>query len=91
MTDCKEISFPFLSGIRLEEGGSTLLVDRTLYKQLIGILLYLTHLRPYLSYVMHVVSRFMREPHEMHWKEAKHILNYVQGMRDFGIHYYASA
>ena len=66
MTDCKETSFSFLSGSRLEEGGSTPLVDSTLYRQLIGILLYLAHLRPDLFYVMSVVSIFMQEPHEMH-------------------------
>ena len=26
----------------------------------------------------------------MHWKETKHILHYVQGTREFGIHYFAS-
>ena len=30
MEDCKESPFPFISGIRLEEGGSTPLVDNTL-------------------------------------------------------------
>ena len=66
MTDCKVASSPFLSDIILEEGGSTPLVDSTLYIQLIGSLLYLTHLRPDLSYVVSVVSRFVQEPHELH-------------------------
>ena len=66
MTDCKATSFCFLSGIKLEEGGSTPLVDSTLYKQLIGSLLSLTYSRRDLSYAMNVVSRFMQEPHELH-------------------------
>ena len=45
MTNCKETPFPFLFGIGLEEGGSTPLVDSTLYRQLIGSLLQLTHFR----------------------------------------------
>ena len=77
MDDCKAASFPFLSGLRLEEGGSTPLVDNTLYKQLIGSLFYLTHSRPYLPYVVSVVARFMQEPHELHWKAAKCILHFV--------------
>ena len=32
MEDCKAAPYPFLSGIRLEEGGSTPLVDNTLYR-----------------------------------------------------------
>jgi hypothetical protein len=43
MIDCKSASTPFLSGVRLEDGGDTPLVDNTLYKQLVGSLLYLTH------------------------------------------------
>ena len=79
MIDCKETPFPFLSGIRLEEGGSRTLVDSTLYRQLIGILLYLTLSRPYLSCVVSVVSIFMQDPHELHWKVANCILHYVEG------------
>ena len=29
----------------------------------------------------------MQEPHELHWKDAKCILRYVQGTITFGIHY----
>jgi hypothetical protein len=53
----------------------------------VGILLYLTHSIPDLSYVVGIVSRFMQESHELHWKVVKHILRYVQGTITFGIHY----
>jgi hypothetical protein len=59
MTDYKYALTPFLSGVKLENGGETPLVDSTLYIQLLGSLLYLTHSRPYLSYVVGAVSRFM--------------------------------
>jgi hypothetical protein len=74
MTDCKSSLTPFLSGVRLEDGRDTPLVENTLYKQLVGSLLYLTHSRPDLSYAVGAVSRFMQEPHELHWKVAKCIL-----------------
>ena len=75
----------------MEEGGSTPLVDSTLYKTLIDNLVYLTHSRTYLSYVVSVVSRYMQDPHEVHWKETKCILYYFQGTREFGIHYSVGA
>jgi hypothetical protein len=87
MTDCKSAPTPFLSREKLEDGGDTPLVDNTLYRHLVGILFYLTHSRPDLSYVVCTVSRFMQEPHELHWKVAKCILRYVQGTITFGIHY----
>jgi hypothetical protein len=52
MTDYKSAPTPFLSGIRLEDGGDTPLVENTLYQQLVGILLYLTHTCPNISYVV---------------------------------------
>jgi hypothetical protein len=42
-----------------------------------------------LSYVVGAVSRYMQEPHELHWKASKHILRYVQGTTGYGIHYVA--
>ena len=33
----------------------------------------------------------MKNPHEVHWKEAKNILQYVQGTKSFGVHYAASS
>jgi hypothetical protein len=59
MTDCKSASTPFLSGVKLEDGGENPLVDNTLYKQLVGSLLYLTHSKTELSYAVGTVSRFM--------------------------------
>jgi hypothetical protein len=53
----------------------------------VGSLLYLTHSRPDLSYLVGTVSRFMQESHELHWKVAKCILRYIHGTITFGIHY----
>jgi hypothetical protein len=87
MTNYKFAPTPFLSGFKLQDGGKSPLVDNTLYIQLVGSLLYLTHSRPDLSYAVGTVSKFMQEPHELHWKAAKCILRYVQGTITFGIHY----
>ena len=91
MEYCKAAHFPFLSGIRLEEGGSTPLVDNTIFRQLIGSLLYLTHLSPDISYAVSVTAIYMQEQHKLPWKETKHILHYVQCARDYGIHYTVDA
>ena len=59
MEDRKAAPYPFLSSIKLEEGGSTPLVDITLYIKLIGSLLYLTHSRPDISYAVSAAPRYM--------------------------------
>jgi hypothetical protein len=59
MTDYKPALTPFLSGVKLEDGGDTPLVENTLYRQLVGSFLYLTHSRTYLFYAVVAVSRFM--------------------------------
>jgi len=79
MTDCKSARSPFLSGNQMDDGVDTPLVASTLHRKLVGNFLYITHTRPDLSYVVGVVSRFMQEPHELHWKAAKRILWYVKG------------
>jgi hypothetical protein len=87
MTDCKSALTPFLSGVKLEDGRETPLVYNTLSRQLVGSLLYLTHSRTDLSYLVGAISRFMQEPFELHWKVSNRILRYVQGTITFGIHY----
>ena len=74
MAECRPAPFPFLLGINLEEGFSTPPMDCTIYRQLIGSLLYLTHSRPDICYAVNVVSRYMQQPHDIHWKKAKRIL-----------------
>jgi hypothetical protein len=91
MKNCKFAPTPFLSGVKLEDGEETPLVGSTLYRQLVGSSLYLTHSRPDLSYAVGAVSRFMQESHDLHWKDAKCILRYVQSTITFGIYYVADS
>ena len=67
MSDCKLDPMPFQSGMKLIVECTTPLVDATLYHHLVGNLIYLTHNRPYLSFSVSMVSRFMQQPHESHW------------------------
>ena len=79
----------FLSVVKLEEANSTPLVNNTLYRKLVGYVLYLTHNRPDISYAVSVPSRHMDQPHEIHLRASKRILNLVQGTKTHGIHYVA--
>ena len=50
------------------------LVDLILYRQLIGLLMYLVNSRPYLCFAMNTLSQFMVDPRRVHWVVAKHVL-----------------
>eukprot|EP00253_Pinus_taeda_P021981 PITA_21981 len=91
MEECKPAPSPFQSGVKLSVSCTSPEVDATLYRQLVGKLLYLTHTRPDLSFAVGLVARFMQNPRESHWKAAKRILRYVRGTVQFGIHYSAKA
>ena len=91
MSDCKPGPTPFQSGVKLNVECTTPFVDATLYPQLVGSLIYLTHNRPYVSFVVSIVSRSMQQPHEIHWQEANRILIYLQGALYYGVFYSSSA
>src|SRR5713226_2975871 len=87
MEDCKPAPSPFQSGVKLSATCTSPEVDATLYRQLVGSLLYLTHSRLDLSFAVGRVARYMQTPHASHWKAAKRILRYIRGTIQFGIHY----
>ena len=49
----------------------------TLYKQLIGSLMYLFNTNPDICYAVNTLSQFMVEPRRVHWAVAKHVLRYI--------------
>jgi hypothetical protein len=51
-TDCKLKATPFLSGVHLDDGGDTPVLENTLYRQLVWNLLYLNQNQEYLSNVL---------------------------------------
>eukprot|EP00253_Pinus_taeda_P028258 PITA_28258 len=83
MENCKPAPSPFQSGAKLSVTCTCLEVDATLYRQLVGKILSLTHTHPDLSFVVGLIARFMQNPHESHWKAAKRILRYVQANAEY--------
>jgi len=55
------------------------LIDPTLYRTIVGSLVYLTITRLDIAYAIHVVSQFVASPIIVHWAIILHILRYLQG------------
>ncbi|KAG6514813.1 hypothetical protein ZIOFF_025186 [Zingiber officinale] len=79
MDDCNPVNTPVDCGTKLSKSDEGKTVDPTCFKSLVGSLRYLTCTRPNILYGVGLVSRFMEEPKETHWKAAKRILHYVRG------------
>lgn len=78
---------PMVPGTKLSKDETGTKVDTTLFKQVVGSLMYLTATRPDLMYGVSVISRFMSRPTELHWLAAKRILRYLEGTTELGIFY----
>src|ERR1700733_10096268 len=90
MQECKAAITPTVMGLKLSKEDSSKDFDPSLYKSIVGSLMYLTATRPDIMYAVSLISRFMERPKEAHWQAAKRILRYVKGTKRFGILYNVS-
>ena len=66
MEDCRPMSTPMITNWKKLHASEGELVDPTLYRQLIGSLMYLVNSRPDLCFVVNTLSQFMEEPRTVH-------------------------
>jgi len=71
--------------LKLMKANTTVKVDATLYRCIVGGLRYLVYMRPNIVFVVGYVSHFMEDPREDHWAIVKWLLCYIKGMVDQGI------
>ncbi len=64
------------------------LVDPNMYRQVIGSLIYLmTSTRPDISYSVGLLSRFMSNPRELHWRCLKRVIKYLKSTINYSLIY----
>ena len=62
MDGSKPMSTPMTTNFRKLDASQSELVDPTLYRQLIGSLMYLVNTKPDISFVVNTLSQYMVEP-----------------------------
>ena len=67
MMSCMVVSTPIALGEKLTKDDPSPHVDPTLYRSLVGNLMYLTKIRSYIMYDVSLISQFMQDPHVSHW------------------------
>ena len=87
MLDCKEMNSPMVTNLKLLNGDSLERVDVTLYRQIIGSLMYLKNIRLDIIFVVNTLSQYIMEPRHVHLVATKHVMRYLKGTLDYGLTY----
>ncbi|KAF7823801.1 Retrovirus-related Pol polyprotein from transposon RE1 [Senna tora] len=87
MLGSKPISSPIEPNAKMCAHEGKDLEDATMYRQLVGSLIYLTQTRPDLSFVVGLMSRYMQSPKKHHLEAVRRILRYVKSTIDYGLLY----
>jgi hypothetical protein len=75
MLECKSMNTHMETKLKLMVDTSSELADATLYRQIIGSLMYLTNIRPYICFAVNTLSQYLVEPRRVHLVAAKHVMS----------------
>ena len=81
----KPAKFPMEQNLKLDPSVGDLLETPTHYRNLIGKLLYMTIIRPEISFSANTLSQFMHEPRKPHLEVILRILRYLKGSPGQGL------
>jgi hypothetical protein len=87
MMECKSMNTPMEAKLKLLVDTSSELIDATLYKQIIGSMMYLTNMKPDICFAVNTLSQFLIEPRHVHLVATKHVMRYLKGTIDYGLSY----
>ena len=87
MMDCKPMTMLMMMNLKLLSDYSSKIVDTTLYKKMIGSLMYLMKMRPNICFAVNTLSQYMVKPRRVHLNATRHVLRYLKGIATYGIQY----
>ncbi|GKB46739.1 hypothetical protein Tco_0897492 [Tanacetum coccineum] len=87
MLTSDNVDTPIVEKSKLDEDLQGKPVDGTLYRDMIGSLMYLTSSRPDLIYAVCLCARYQGKPTEKHLNAVKRIFRYLKGTINMGLWY----
>ena len=87
MTDCKAMTTPMKKNMKLLNADTSKVVNATLYRYIIGSLIYLTNTRPNICFTVNTLSQYMMNPKHIHLVGEKHVMRYLKGDLYYGLIY----
>ena len=91
LTNSKTVDTPVKLIAHLTPSRGKPLSNPSLYRHLVGSLVYLTVTRPDISYVVHQVSQYLSAPRSTHYAVVLRILRYLKGTLFHGLFYSAQS
>ncbi|XP_019051427.1 PREDICTED: uncharacterized protein LOC109113940 [Nelumbo nucifera] len=91
LSDSKIVGTPLELNLKLNKDDGSPLEDPTLYRQLVGSLIYLTMTQLDISYAVQIVSQFVSSPRQPHLSTFHQIIRYVRGTLSHGIFFSSSS
>lgn len=88
---CKHVHVPMEPTLKLQFYDDDLLLDASVYRRLVGRLLYLTISQPDITFAVHKLSQFISKPSKSHLAAAYHLLRYLKNAPGQGIFLPASS
>jgi hypothetical protein len=76
-----------VTNLKLLSDTSLETIDATMYRRMIGSLMYLTNTRTDICFVLSTLRRYMVEPRGVHLIATKHAMRYMKGTIEYGIKY----
>ncbi|XP_073139077.1 secreted RxLR effector protein 161-like [Henckelia pumila] len=87
MENCTAATTPMSASIKLDKDEGGISVDATIYRGLIGSLLYLTASKPDIVFAVCLCAMFQSNPKQTHFVAAKRILKYLKGTQSVDLWY----
>jgi hypothetical protein len=74
MMECRAMSTPIETNMKLLDDTSSEIVDVTLYRQMIGLLMYLMNTSSDICFVVNTLSQYLVKPRCVHLVGTKHVM-----------------
>ncbi|GJR10436.1 copia protein [Tanacetum coccineum] len=84
---CDPVDTPMVDRLKLDEDPLGILVDQTLFRSMVGSLMYLTASRPDLVFAVCMCARYQASPTKKHLEALKQVFRYLRGTINWGLWY----
>lgn len=87
LTNDKMVDTPLEINVKYGCEDGAALLDPTMYRKIVGSLVYLIVIRPNISYVVQLKSQFVSDPRQLHLSVVHRVIRYLQSTPTMGLSY----